>query len=1507
MSEEKSEDGLSFIKEVAKYFMDFLETDFHKRKNPKRSIKLHNEDNLLLGLNLDKYPNFRNKIWSLINHGFDRDKLNKIEKGVYRTNIPANLQELIKLQIDRVPDKTIQKVVKDVSARIEEAAVLYKQDYDAAIINSLDATSLIIKQSLVLPFIESMEKSLENLDLGDENGLFLMEEDLTSVLSKLLKDEVSEVLKLLLSDVKVNIPKQLRVVFETEEVKGKIIDFFEDFKVADLFNEIYEIDRNKNILDKQDFYLYFCDITFDKVKYPIFYIPFSINKDSNHLNLDFDAQVYINKKALEYIMQEYNRSTGKAGNLKTVNERIVYLAQYQEKFKDLMDIILKEIVNSFELDKDIDIYEGNHQVSKSLLVRISNSCYISLFDKSDEALINDYEDILQLIDSGDSALGEAFGKLIEDFINNDPDSFNTAIDEEWDGTDVTEKLLSVSPIPLNSEQRQILSAINKDKCKYLIVEGPPGTGKSHTITAIVFDMILKNKSILVLSDKKEALDVVEDKITNTMNKVRLEKSFQNPILRLGKTGSTYSQILSPSSLNKIWLHYKAVKKEHEVLDQNIEKLSNTLREDIEAEILAYRDISIQELQELNGLESCIEERGFIVDTDEFMSQPDPAFELDELRSALLKIKKLSENQALTLLKIYIDNIKNLDDLSSILKLAKSFLSLSNKIKEKFGEDLGYLKIVDGFSENNLGYVGEFIKEYDDIKSPVLGYIFKKKNIERMDNEFCLNMPNIKLAQPHKNINELKKIQEFYNFVSHYGKEQVFDSRIKQDFIMLADKFIKNGDISVAMEELVSVEADIKGLINDSEIYPKTFEKVGIDIGNFETIVQNELAKLPDSEFDKLARYFYLKKKIETDFARVPFVDYSDQQKNIESLVTTQMAYLMDGRVIKFFEGNKATAKALREIIKSKQRFPKDEFMKLKEAFPCILAGIRDYAEYIPLEPELFDLVIIDEASQVSIAQAFPALLRAKKVLILGDRKQFSNVKAAQARSDTNKEYLNRLDESFKKYISQEPTKLVKLGKFDIKTSILEFFEFISNYNTQLKKHFRGYKEIISYSNKFFYQGSLQVMKIRGKSIDDVLKFSVIDHDGKIEVSSNTNASEADFIIDELHRLKNENCRYSVGIITPHTDQQKLLMEKINKLADRDYYFDELGLKIMTFDTCQGEERDIVYYSMVATEERDRLWGVFASDLSKIDVEEEDKIKAQRLNVGFSRAKECMHFVLSKPIDKFKGSIGDAIRHYYNTLEQAKNEKNIDEVDKNSKMEERVLHWYYQTQFYLKNSEDVEFFPQFELGKYLHQMDPTYNHPNYKVDFLLVYNKLGKEHKIIIEYDGFKEHFTDLEAVNKYNFNDYYSEEDVYRQKVLESYGYKFLRINRFNVGENPIETLDERIELLIKEYEDNKYLDSIYGNIQSLQSGEMKECPKCKEIRNLNDFKDNSLITGYGRFCCYCKSGKTKNIEKGEETALTIEENILCPRCGSAMVLRSGKYGKFYGCSRFPYCRGTKK
>ena len=104
--------------------------------------------------------------------------------------------------------------------------------------------------------------------------------------------------------------------------------------------------------------------------------------------------------------------------------------------------------------------------------------------------------------------------------------------------------------------------------KGMLFHGPPGTGKSHSITAIAFNSILKDQSVLVLSDKKEALDVVEDKITNVMNTVRFDKNFQNPILRLGKTGSTYSQILSKSSIDNIKTHHRAVKQNYKDIEAN---------------------------------------------------------------------------------------------------------------------------------------------------------------------------------------------------------------------------------------------------------------------------------------------------------------------------------------------------------------------------------------------------------------------------------------------------------------------------------------------------------------------------------------------------------------------------------------------------------------------------------------------------------------------------------------------------------------------------------------------------------------------------------------------------------------------------------------------------------------------------------------------------------------------------------------------------------------------------
>ena len=1513
--------NLAFMKEVVKYFMDFLETDFHKRRSPKRTVQFRNDSNLLVGIDLSKYAKFRKLVCEAINQGFRKTRINRIERGAYRANIPTDLLQLTKIQSQRLTDSQIEKVLDTIAKGVAKAAS-NKTEYDRALTTALEYTQATIKDELVHPFIRLLERPLQNLTLGDQNTIYLMEEELTNVFRKAVEDKVASIVRLLITSGHPEIKSELASVFNLEQVQISINEFFEGYQVKDLYAELYEIYRNGNILDKQDTYLYFYDITFQNLRYPVFYIPFHIEKETDTLKMGFDSQVYINKRALQYIVQQYNELSNKKGNLKTIGERIIYLSESAEGLPTIVNGIINEITDLLELDPSINTTDASIQAARSSLVRLSNSCYINLSEKSDEALINDYEEILQLLSQGDSVLGDAFNVLIEDFIHKDPISFNTEVADEWDDEEISDKLVFETPVPLNSEQRQILTAVRKEGCKYITVEGPPGTGKSHTITAIVCDAILNDKSVLVLSDKKEALDVVEEKITQTMDQVRYDKGFQNPILRLGKTGSTYSQILSAGSMDNIKIHHQILKKDHEGLLENIKKSVDTLKEYLEAEALAYEGIDISEIQELVQLESHLASSDCCIDIEEACSIASSAVIIEDLRGLMRKLRAIlsGDNRSPQLARLFemmgatIADFRSLKEFRALIGIMVELLDFASRLTAEHPTEVALLADFHDFSDIHFDRLDDLVTRYDKCRNWLLGYLLKGKKLEQLDKEFTQCFPGCEFREPHKCLKQLHGVLHFLEAAIRFKHGLSKDYRI--DYLRVLYPLLTDKSLVELAGELTGSADDILFLEQNLPKYPKTLKRLQIDLSDLPTVWDNELLSMADADFDKILRYISLNEKVTLAFKAIEPLDYGTNKRRIEQLVTLRMTHLLDGRVVDFYENSKATAKALGNIIKSKGKFPKEEFSKLRSAFPCILAGIRDYAEYVPLAPEIFDLVIIDEASQVSIAQAFPALLRAKKVLVLGDKRQFSNVKAAQARSDTNMEYLNNLDRTFRQNVSQDAIELVKLKKFNIKTSILEFFEFITNFNTRLMKHFRGYKELISYSNIYFYQESLQVMKIRGKPVDETLKLTLVKHDGKREPSQNTNRPEIEFIISELKQLRAGGSNASVGIITPHTNQQKLAMEMISKMSDRDHFFDVNKLKIMTFDTCQGEERDIVFYSMVATEESDRLGWVFVKDLDNVDLEEDSRIKAQRLNVGFSRAKECIHLVFSKPLDEFSGAIGGALRHYQNTLSEARKEKTAVDVDPRSAMEPAVLNWFYQTQFWRDNAGNTEFMPGFEIGRYLRQLDKTYTHPNYVVDFLLIHRKDGQEHKIIIEYDGFREHFQDTDARGQLRHGYYYSEADVYREKVLESYGYKFLRINKFNLGNNPIATLDNRLRLLTRDEPINtKFLSGIQETVERIHNGSVRLCPKCEEIRNIEDFEDSALISGYGRICNKCK--QTKKSEIRPTTGVTkkskapsqayVAGRTLCPKCGSRMVLRSGRYGTFWGCSRFPYCRGTRR
>ncbi len=1503
----------AFVSDLATYYMDFLETDFHKRRVPKRSVQFRNSKNLRVGLDLAKYDAFQSSVLKVLEGGMKASL--SITRGKYRSVVPQAIKNLIAAHTMSISDKVLAEVAESIATKITDISKPESTDLGDALSRSLDSATEAIRTNIVTPFVRNVEGLLHSSSGADIESVYSLEESLVAILADPLEGLITEWVANVYGGQSEAIAHRILEVLDGAFVRDSIGLYFSSCSVNDLFFEIKELVDNSLILDKQDLYLYFCDIHFLEKKYPLFYVPLTITKPEGRFQVVCEPAVYINKKAIEYVVQEFNKEREQQGTIKSIAERIIYPHEHSASIPDVLCSVLSEIVDYFHLSPEIDLTDDSRQEAQGLSVVVSNSMYICIFDKSDEALVNDYEEILDLMKSQDADLIDSFMGLIDDFIGTSPVSFEREVDNEWYGMPLEEKLVFSSPIPLNPEQRQILRALEKKDCKYIAVEGPPGTGKSHTITAIVFQAILKNQSVLVLSDKKEALDVVEEKITDVMNRVRVSDNFQNPILRLGKAANNYAKILSTTSLNKIRTHFRAVRSQEASLEGGLRELNDYLTTNIDATVASYGNVDMADIQTLASLERRYENGdNYPITFGEVLKSEDSISHVDEARRSMAVLDDTLHYRTdnLTLLDLFKSTCgprQGADTFSTFLVFAK----VVQELRATY-QDRAFLKSFRTVTGAHVNSLNSFIEKHRELGSGIFGYFLKGKKVAQLSQELNAALSFNTPIALREDIDDLERASAFFGDTNNALKEHGLLSFLADPLPMIHGLMLRDDHLLDEID-LDALSDDLKTVLSYAQGYPRSADKIGLSPSSLRSCFENDLSRLPEDVFGDMLTHVFTHRKLSNAFQAIPVFDYTGGLSSYQDLLTNRMTNSLDERLLDF-AADGSTVNTLRGIIKKKQRFPKDEFGKLKKAFPCIVAGIRDYAEYIPLEPEIFDVVIIDEASQVSIAQAFPALLRAKKVVVLGDQKQFSNVKTAQARSDTNREYLNRLENSFKKNVSTGPAELERLTKFNIKTSILEFFKFIANFNTMLLKHFRGYRELISYSSKHFYQGDLQAIRIRGKSIEDTIKFNIIPHDGKLEIAKNTNSLECEFILNQLRQLKADNGCCSVGIITPHTNQQKLIASAVSDDFDRDYYYERLKLKIMTFDTCQGEERDIIFYSMVASPVDDKLWGVFIKDLDSVDIEEGGSIKAQRLNVGFSRAKERMHFVLSKPIEEFKGAIGNALRHYSVVLRDAYRFPDTGDVDSRSPMEAKVLEWVKNTAFFQTNSNGIELKAQVPIGEYLKQIAPDYDHPAYRVDFLLLFRDgEDRQHNIIIEYDGFNEHyghFTKNADVDSFNYDSYYTEDHIEREKILEGYGYKFLRINRFNLGEDPIATLNERLLALTRLKPKLTFARDVHRLVASQEAGRTKECPRCGKLLPIDAFADSNLATGVGRICNECKApsrpraGLVRKIKSKTSTEQATARKS-CPKCGSPMVHRIGKYGAFYGCSTYPKCRGTRR
>ena len=1437
-----------FVQTLAGYYSQFLETDFKKSREPKRKFENRNSSGSRVGIRLSKYPRLKNVVTELINKKKDPSNL-VIKFGQYKSDLPAAIETAILTSIEAV---NLQPLIDDLlpfKNKVIQKLSKKEMDIELVMEYSIDQMMNIADTNVVSPVLDIIAPLFERQSSNSValNELITYSEEISAILVKDVKEQLpTAISNIAFKDEQDSFDKAMEEFQDGERVKSLLKSYFSDFATSDIFTDLRELVTTSKTTENLQFYLNFGEVSFNRSKFPLYFVPINIELDKAKIQIEFEPHLYVNKKSIEFLTGEINKSQDGLSAINPVTERIFYKGG-SESYAEITNQTLHNILSVLQVNGEIDLTSsGQTSAIGALRIEVNNETSISLADKSDESIVNDYEALISGLDE-DSPLLKGFHNLIEGFLTENPLSVEKSIDQEWRDTEISDRLVFQNPLPLAEEQRKILSAIRNKDSKFISVEGPPGTGKSHTIAAIAFEMILKGENILILSDKKEALDVVEGKLNDVIQKVRgANEDYVNPILRLGKKDSNYSNIVKQNSITKLKANLQAFDVRANDFEEEFKQSEKNLKEDINKTIESVGGIDLEKI--LSFYQTEIEFIEKYPNIKDFYTHP------EDLKTLVDMLAVVEKNRA-GFSDFFSDN--NSDE---IIEKIADLTIMTGQIPENIREILRECPALKMDQLPSLSYIANSIQ---NLKGQVFGYFFEKPSLANYSKRI-FDITGLSLLKPQNFIEKLKVIStiddELSLVLKNNGKDG-YDSESKNVLRKsLVNKMIMSSQNQQTMRDYLELDFEYLEAI---EVPYLIKDLLSLKFNTDNILIQCKNLHSRKTDITKA-------------FSNIPEFNYFANKTNIETLNAQRLTNTIDRRVVDFATQNKADAKTLQQIIRNKSKFPTDKFELLKQAFPCMIAGLRDYAEFIPFESDLFSLIIIDEASQVSISQALPAILRSKKMVVMGDRKQFGNVKTSNASKALNQSYFSEVSNTFRKVITKDDDFLItKCNSFDIKNSVMDFFDTISNFSIQLRKHFRSYPEMISFSSKYFYDGHLQALKIRGKPISEVFEFIEVEDLDRIEVIKNANKQEAELIISKLLELIKEDSPPSVAIITPFSQQQKVISTMISEHIESDEIQKKLKIAVFTFDTCQGEERDIIFYSMVASKHVDSLNYIFpvnfSSNLSEDEID--GKLKFQRLNVGFSRGKEKLVFVLSKPIGDFGGSIGKALRHFKGQLENGTAVPSTGDVDPSSPMEARLLEWIQQTSFYTMRRETLEIIPQFEIGKYLKSLDPSYSHPNYKVDFLLRITTKKAVYQIVLEYDGFEFHFKDKGSVNSMNWKNYLTPEDVERECILEGYGYKMLRVNRFNLGDDPVSTLDNRLiellQTLDKDFE-SEMIKSIQEDAkirtQGLKEGSHKECNKCKEIRPKEEFFDVSLVSSYGINCNNCKSSSGRSSTKKRKT-----------------------------------------
>ncbi|QOR67972.1 AAA family ATPase [Cytobacillus suaedae] len=659
---------------------------------------------------------------------------------------------------------------------------------------------------------------------------------------------------------------------------------------------------------------------------------------------------------------------------------------------------------------------------------------------------------------------------------------------------------------------------------------------------------------------------------------------------------------------------------------------------------------------------------------------------------------------------------NLDEISGNLidSEDKRLFSTIDKEVEFYEKPLQLGALVEGVKQltSNLLLNGSNWLDYNFYHSLQLStnYMFDVLNYKVWENEYDLYRDSLKELLKDKMIHNI--VQTFLDVLN--DKDESRWQYVVEELSQLIEKK-KNVD-------------EFYELVARLETYaPKTATSI-TDSLTKDIPIPQEVQKA--WEFKSLFDWMKENQGFEAERIEENIKSEQDHQKKLITSIVANSTWL--NQINGITETQKRSLVAWKNFIKrygkgtgNNKRYLADarkEMENAQSAIPVWIMPVNQVIENFPIYNEKFDVIIFDESSQCDI-MSVPVLLRGEKVIVVGDDEQISPYGIGTKDSE--------IEELIQRYLEGIPNKRL----FDHKISLYEIADqiFPKSGRLMLKEHFRCVPEIIQFSNDLSYGGQMVPLRLpfESEKLDPpVLAIKVEDgYASEGSSSSIVNEPEADKIVEDIERIiadpQYEN--QTIGVIALQGNKQAALIE--NKIREKISDSEFVKRKIICGNaySLQGDERDVVFLSMVIANNR-RFVAATKKD------------QQQTYNVAASRAKNQMRLYHSVELDNLSKEC-----YRYKLLSYCQQPTRVNDIVENleakcdSPFEIEVLRMIVAKGYKVQ--------PQVKVGKY-------------RIDFVIE----GIRDRLAVECDGERWH-----GPEKW-------EEDMQRQYDLERAGWKFWRI-----------------------------------------------------------------------------------------------------------------------------------